>query len=186
VDTAAGLLAVLIAKPQQSYILWFRREEVQEVNWGGKPDKFYQQEEDSEIRLHPRKSFDLWKQRVEGLSQEWSEEHITMARELSNAIKDIFVFKAEEYRKQNEKLEQLNADLNAEVRARKEAQSALERSNAELERFAYIASHDLKELLRTISSFSMLLKKHYGEKLDERADKYIRFIVDGTSGSGSH
>jgi chemotaxis family two-component system sensor kinase Cph1 len=181
VDTAAGLLAVLIAKPQQSYILWFRREVVQEVHWGGKPDKFYQQEENGVIRLHPRKSFDLWKQRVEGLSQDWSEEHITMARELSNAIKDIFVFKAEEYRKQNEKLEQLNADLNAEVQARKEAQSALERSNAELERFAYIASHDLKEPLRTVSSFSMLLKKRYGEQLDERADKYIRFIVDGTT-----
>ncbi|MEM9674629.1 MAG: ATP-binding protein [Bacteroidota bacterium] len=181
IDTAAGLLAVLVAKPQQSYILWFRREVVQEVHWGGKPEKFYSEEENGAIKIHPRRSFAIWKQRVEGSSTVWEEGHIAMARELSTAIKDIFAFKAEEYRKQNEQLAEINAQLASEVSMRKEVQSALERSNAELERFAYIASHDLKEPLRTVSSFSMLLKKRYGEQLDERADKYIHFIVDGTN-----
>ncbi len=181
INQATGLLAVLIAKPQQSYILWFRGEVIQEVHWGGQPDKFYKKEGDGTIRLHPRKSFDLWKERVEGASSPWAEEHISMAQELSYAIKDVFVFKAEEYRKQNEALAKLNRELKSEIERRQEVQSALERSNSELERFAYVASHDLQEPLRAASNFSLLLKKRYAEKIDKRADKYIRFIVDGTS-----
>ncbi|WKN40416.1 ATP-binding protein [Tunicatimonas pelagia] len=178
---AAGLLAILIARPQQSYILWFRREVIQEVHWGGKPDKFYQKEENGTIRLHPRKSFDLWKETVKGASAKWNEEHVMMAQELGNAIKDIFAFKAAEYHRRNKTLSKLNNELKSEIKRRQEVQSALERSNAELERFAYVASHDLQEPLRAVSNFSMLLKKRYADKIDERADKYIRFIVDGTS-----
>ncbi|MEM8966541.1 MAG: ATP-binding protein [Bacteroidota bacterium] len=181
VDQAAGLLAILIAKPQQSYILWFRREVIQEVNWGGKPDKFYQKEENGLLKLHPRKSFALWAEQIEGSSLAWDNEHITMARELGNAIKDIFAFKAEEYRKQNERLAQLNKELTSEINHRKEIQTALKRSNAELERFAYIASHDLQEPLRAVSNFSLLLKKRYADKIDQRANKYIRFIVEGAT-----
>lgn len=53
------------------------------------------------------------------------------------------------------------------------------RSNKELENFAYIASHDLKEPLRMVSSFTGLLAKQYGPKLDERAQEYIFFAKDG-------
>ena len=176
-----GLLAVLVARPQRSYIFWFRREVIQEVRWGGEPGKFYTEEKEGALRLHPRKSFNTWKQRVEGTSLAWEKEHVDVAHELRNAIKDIFVFKAEEYRKQKDKLEKLNKKLNDEVRMRKRAQADLERSNAELERFAYVASHDLKEPLRAASNFSSLLKKRYADQLDERAQKYIRFIVDGTN-----
>ncbi len=52
-------------------------------------------------------------------------------------------------------------------------------SNEELERFAYIASHDLQEPLRTVSSFMSLLQKKYKDVLDETATNYIRFAVDG-------
>ena len=77
---------------------------------------------------------------------------------------------------QRKESEALLLELNNRMKKRAEE---LANSNVELERFAYVASHDLQEPLRMITSFLQLFQKRYKDKIDATADQYIHFAIDG-------
>ncbi|NEQ33778.1 MAG: GAF domain-containing protein, partial [Leptolyngbya sp. SIO4C5] len=158
-DVASGLLAIPISK--RSYVLWFRPEVLQTVNWGGDPNNAYELKDDEgKLRLCPRQSFELWKETVRLKSLPWKPIEIKATLELRKAIVNIVLRQAEE-------LALLTQDL--------------ERSNAELKKFAYVASHDLQEPLNQVANFVQLLEMRYDAALDQDAKEFIGFAVEGVS-----
>lgn len=155
-EIASGLLALNISKVQKIYILWFRPEVIQTVNWGGNPNKPVEISKNGSLRLSPRKSFALWQETVRGKSLPWLSCEKEAVTELRSSIVSIVLRQADE-------LTKINIEL--------------ERSNNELDSFAYIASHDLKEPLRGIHNYSSFLLEDYGNILNEDAIAKLQTLM---------
>ena len=95
-----------------------------------------------------------------------------------NEVKGVFAAARDitKMKKAEEKIKKYQDTLEKKV---KDRTKALEQSNRELEEFAYVASHDLKEPLRMISSFLQLLERRYKDQLDQNANEFIGFAVEG-------
>jgi len=150
-DQGSGLLALKLSRVEQHYILWFRPEVITTITWAGDPDK---PSEPGAI-LHPRKSFSTWKQTVTGHSLPWTEAERQGGHELVAALNALVLRRTERLIKINADLEQKNTDLNS---------------------FAYIASHDLKEPLRGITHYSRFILEDHQAILPEEAIKKLQTI----------
>ena len=155
-NTASGLLAMAISKVQNQYILWFRPEILQTLTWAGNPDKPTRVEEDGSLTIFPRQSFAAWQEIVRGKSNGWLSYEVDGAVELRRAIIDIVLRQAGE-------LTNINLEL--------------ERINSELDAFAYIASHDLKEPLRGIHNYATFLLDDYGEILQGNGAEKLHTLL---------
>lgn len=145
-EVASGLLVLSISKIQKNYVIWFRPEVIQTVNWGGDPNNVKTVAEDGSLRLSPRKSFAQWQEIVSSTSLPWKQCQIEGSIELRSGIIGLVLQKADEL-----------AEINTQ----------LEQSNHELDAFTYIASHDLREPLRGIHNYSSFLLEDYRDKIDE-------------------
>ena len=140
-DVASGVLAVALSRVRPYYVLWFRPQTVQTVRWGGDPgEKPVRVGADGVARLTPRGSFAAWEEAVQGRSRPWRRAEIEAARALRGTVVDALLTRADEL-----------AALNR----------ALEQSNRELDDFAYVASHDLKEPLRGIHNYAAMVSEDY-------------------------
>lgn len=119
VDRCSGLLALPVSRVPRDYIVLFRREHVHEVNWAGNPDKPAEIVE-GDSRIHPRKSFELWKQERRGYSRPWEEDEIAIAQSLRVTLLEVVLQLADAAHRDraqaHKRQEFLIAELNHRVR----------------------------------------------------------------------
>ncbi|MCB9731996.1 MAG: GAF domain-containing protein [Deltaproteobacteria bacterium] len=146
-----GVLATPFFPEQDGYVLWFRKEEIETVRWGGRPEK------DVKVgplgpRLTPRGSFEEWRETVRGRSRQWLEVELQTADRLGNEMRQVSL---------------------AHARARIQS---LEKSNEELDRMTYVVSHDLRAPLRAIASLSEFVEQDMEEENWEQAAENLRTL----------
>jgi chemotaxis family two-component system sensor kinase Cph1 len=133
VNVASGVIAVRVSRLRRDLIMWFRPETPQTVHWAGDPADKPQVAGPHGMRLTPRRSFALFIESVRGRALPWSTLEVDSALRLRQLVMELVI-------SQTVQLSERNVDLTA--------------SNEELDSFAYVASHDLKEPLRGIHRYA--------------------------------
>jgi chemotaxis family two-component system sensor kinase Cph1 len=152
---ASGVLAVPLSRARRDMIVWFRPETIQTVNWGGNPHEKPLVTGPHGPRLTPRRSFELFAESVQRRSLPWTNVEVDSAVRLRLLVMELVVARGE-------RLAELNADLT--------------RSNEELDAFAYVASHDLKEPLRGIHRYAHQLLES-AQTLDDENRKRVEGLM---------
>jgi chemotaxis family two-component system sensor kinase Cph1 len=160
--TASGVLAVALDPTAGEYILWFRPEQERTVTWAGRPEKTATTA-NGHVVLSPRQSFEAWKQTVDYTATPWHPLEVAAAQQLRQHLVEVRLRVFHELRAQATSLASLNAEL--------------ARSNDELDAFAYVASHDLKEPLRGIHNYALFLLEDYTDQLDAAGVNKLETLV---------
>jgi len=138
-DIASGMFVCTISKELSEYVIWFKPEQLQTIQWAGNPEKPAEVDiQDGLLTISPRKSFENWSETVVGTSKLWGNSEIKSILRLKGEITYAINQKASEIRILNEKLKQ---------------------AYEELDTFSFTISHDLKNPLTTIKSYSQILMR---------------------------
>jgi chemotaxis family two-component system sensor kinase Cph1 len=156
---ASGVLAVAIPKSGRDYLFWFRPEVAQSITWAGNPEKKIQHEGSSQS-LHPRSSFNSWREIVEGTSLPWAKVEIDAVIILRNSI--------------------LALDLKREFRKEQAARALAERISQEKENMVHMVSHDIRTPLSVIKMSIELLQRTVESK-PERAPSILDRALRATN-----
>jgi len=156
-DCASGIVACRLSKELKEYIIWFRPEYISTVNWAGDPNKDDGLNAEGLSQISPRKSFEVWSQTVRYTANTWANEDIKSAILIREEVAFAISKKASEVRVLNEKLKEAYDELDA---------------------FSYTISHDLKNPLTSIKSYSQLLARN--ESLDSKGKTMVDRILIST------
>ncbi len=144
-----GVLALRAGDDPATSLVWLRREEVETVRWAGDPNKPVVTAADGTRRLHPRESFAAWIEERRGRARPWQPWELEAVGELGDLI------------------------LSPAVRAA----FALRAQSEELERFAFVASHDLRAPLRAVENIAQWLVEDEGPRLSEDARSHLDLLT---------
>ena len=152
---ASGLLVSVLSKELDEYVLFFKPEVIQTVNWAGNPEKPATVSETGILHISPRTSFALWQQTVTATSEKWSNEEIKSVLRLKEEVMYAINLKAGAIRQLNEKLRH---------------------AYEELDTFSFTISHDLKNPITAIKSYAQILTRD--ESIGLRGQKVLMSIVE--------
>ncbi|MFV9482427.1 ATP-binding protein [Christiangramia sp. ASW11-125] len=154
--TGSGILSSRLGNDNKNYLIWFRPEVIQQIDWGGDPNNkaFYDSEKK---RLTPRKSFEKWTENLSGVATAWNDYELSGARKLSKNVNYVIL----DHQKRN--IDNLNEKL---VTAHKE-----------LELFSQGLSHDLKAPLRGVDGYAHILKEDHFSSLNKEGRMAVDTIL---------
>lgn len=132
-------MIIVLSKEHKEYLIWFKPEILQTINWAGNPEKPVLISPDNVETISPRNSFEAWSQTVYGISLPWTLEEIESVQRLKEEILYVINLKAGAIKLLNEKLRQ---------------------AYEELDTFSYTVSHDLKNPIAAIKGYAELLERN--------------------------
>ena len=156
-NVASGIMVTMLSRELGEYVIWFKPEQVQTITWAGNPEKpAIISVEGNMAHISPRNSFEEWSQTVSGTSKKWTNEEVKSVVRLRSEITYAINQKAGAIRLLNEKLKQ---------------------AYEELDTFSFTISHDLKNPISTIKSFTQILLRD--KDMKPQALKVLERINNG-------
>ena len=150
-EVSGGILVYMLSREAAEFIIWFKPEQVNHINWAGKPEKEGKINDEGLMLLSPRQSFETWSDLVKNTSEKWNRAEIAAVINLGEHISYIARRKVNEIKRLNELLTQSYDELNV---------------------FSYTVTHDLRTPLSAIKSYAELLLIN-NKNLDEQATKVL-------------